>query len=65
MSNPQEEAKELYDTFVQYTPVEFEDEYTKICAKITCNKLIEYAKIHGFVALVDYYLEVKKEIDRL
>lgn len=65
MSNPKQEAKELYDSFLPYTTAEFEDKYTKVCAKITCNKLIGYAKLHGFVGLVDYYIEVKNEIEKL
>ena len=66
---PKDLAKDLVDQFIPLVRVKMgQEDYlqrAKKCAIIATDKLIEYAKLHGFVALTDYYIEVKKEITNL
>ena len=61
---PKEKAKELYDRFLQFTPVEFEDEYTKECSKIAVDMIINEAienDVEDFYDGQGYYID--NEID--
>lgn len=69
---PKEKAKELYQKHLRYSPVEFEDEYTKKSCLITIDELINEAKSHITTVrykkcnLTDrqYWKEVRTEIEK-
>ena len=55
---PKEEAEDLYNKmFISSTIKEY--------ALIAVNKILHYAKAHGFIELTNYYEEVKQEIEKL
>jgi len=65
-------AKELVEKFLRYTPVEFEYDYAKQCAIITADEILNSfgLTINGqtFFAeyrAIDFYEEVKQEIEKL
>jgi len=69
---PQEKAKELYNKFLRYVPAEeeFEHEYAKQCALIAVDEILSLNKIaslrHDEVYMeLEYWLEVKQEIEKL
>jgi hypothetical protein len=63
---PQEKAKELYSKFLRYVPAEeeFEHEYTKQCALIAVDEIIDILN-SDINPLANYWYEVKKEIEKL
>ena len=72
---PKEKAEELVDKFVQYTPAdsEFEYPYAKQCALIAVNEILSsgvdvdyyFDKSVGYmISYVEYYQEVKQEIEK-
>jgi hypothetical protein len=65
-------AKELVEKFLRYTPVEFEYDYAKQCAIIAADEILNSfgLTINGqtFFAeyrAIDFYEEVKQEIEKL
>jgi hypothetical protein len=59
---PKEKAKELYNKFCEFTPVEFEQEYTKKCALIAVDEILKV--VHTIMG-ERYWLNVKQEIEKL
>jgi len=67
MIPPKEEAEELViaminvkqflGTLGQYEAVQ--------CALVAANKLLKYAKAHGFIELSEHYIEVIDELKKL
>lgn len=66
---PKEKAEELVDTFKH--PVRWKMgqqdivDRAKQCALITVDEVLYYATRHGFISLVQYWNEVKQEIEKL
>lgn len=70
-------AEELYDKFLQYTPVEFEHEYAIKCALICVDEMIqEYETLtddksswEGYkykpLERISFFKKVKQEIEKL
>jgi hypothetical protein len=63
---PKEKAEELYKKFCEFTPVEFEQEYTKKCALIAVDEILNNDGFTKFdYNLTKYWQEVKQEIEKL
>jgi hypothetical protein len=67
---PKEKAEEFIEKFVRYTPAEeeFEYPYAKQCALIAVDEilnLIGQYSIEPFIFDIDYWEEVKQEIEKL
>jgi hypothetical protein len=70
---PKEKAKELYNKFCEFTPVEFEQEYTKKCALIAVDEILkQYTELSpshlvtAYKTVEDFnsnVLHVKRELD--
>jgi len=68
--SPKEKAKELFQTYLHYTPVEFEGIYAKKCAIIAVDEILDFmikilkwdVKHNGNI---EYWNEVKQEIEKL
>jgi hypothetical protein len=73
---PKEKAEELYNKFCEFTPVEFEQEYTKKCALIAVDEIISSSPSLPILGdggtygedielSTKYWQEVKQEIEKL
>ena len=66
---PKEKAEELVDKFLQYTPAdsEFEYPYAKQWALIAVDEIIIALNFHQWqnTKQIDYYIEVRQEIEKL
>ena len=66
---PKEKAKELVAKFIQYTPADedIEYEYAKQCALIAVDEIIIALNFHQWqnTKQIDYYIEVRQEIEKL
>ena len=68
----QEEAEQLFSSFLSINLVQVNGlvdgiriRLAKKSAEIACDKLIDYAKLHGFIGMSEHYIEVKNEIEKL
>ena len=71
MITPKEQAIELVNKFLNYTPIKLSD-YTRVYypsakefALIANDEVLSYSKSHGFISLTEYLEEVKQEINNL
>jgi hypothetical protein len=63
---PKEKAKELYQKFLPYTPVEEEHQYTEKCALIAVDEILFAIQDLPLTDVNwDYWHQVKKEIEQL
>lgn len=68
---PKEKAKELYNKFnCHVSQRDFfgdnvEHTNTKKCVLIAVDEMLNYLKVDGFSTQIDYWIEVKQEIEDL
>jgi hypothetical protein len=68
---PQEKAKDLYDSYwycLLQSNIEKRNYWSKQCALIAVDEIIKAIKIADnitFMYVIDYYKEVKQEIEKL
>ena len=65
---PKEKAEDLFDMMLYNDGDKYHhcSHYVgKNCAIIAIDYVLKYSKAHGFIALTEEYLEVKKEIENL
>ena len=62
---PKEKAKELVDKFYPMFSNSARDALTKQCALIAVDQILEVIQNLYFMGTVDYWQEVKQEIEKL
>lgn len=60
---PKEKAFELYEKHLRYTPVEFEEEYTKKACIITIEETLKVISSGSHYEF--FYTAVKEEVEKL
>jgi hypothetical protein len=68
--SPKDKALELYDKFQSKSPkmADYSTIYISTAvhhARLCVDEILKYARSHGFIGLVEYYEQVKQELEVL